>query len=127
MVAEDDRPVGAPVLPESGRDRLSVWVAEHGWAVGIMRLVVGLSLVGVSALVFGTHVGVGKLVSFAIGAAMGGEAGEREKKRGDRLIETLLSGGNVPAPPEALPREFAEYARRPPDPRMDGRYLRHRQ
>jgi hypothetical protein len=127
MVAEDDSPVGAPVLPESGRDRLSVWVAEHGWAVPIMRLVVGLSLVAVSALVFGTHLPWGKVVVFVIGARLGGEAGEREKQRGDRLLETLLSGGHVPAPPEAMPREFAEYAREPPDPRMDGRYLRYRQ
>jgi hypothetical protein len=120
MVAGDDIPVGAPVLPQSGRDRLSVWVAKHRWAVRLMRVAVGLSLYAVSALVFGAHVGVGKVMSFVVGAALGGRAGEREKDRGDELIGILFPGGGLPAAPESVPGEFAEYVRRPPDPRMDG-------
>jgi hypothetical protein len=100
---------------------LSVWVARHGWAVPALRIVVGLGLFAASALVFGTHLHVLKLVAFLVGTGLGGRAGEREKERGDRILETLLAGGHLPAPPEAVPSEFGEYVRRPPDPRNDPR------
>jgi hypothetical protein len=108
------------VLPASGRDRLSIWVAEHRWAVPLMRLAVGLGLVGVSVLVFGADLGVAKVIGVVVGAAFGGKAGEREKERGDRLLETLFPGGGLPAASESVPSEFAEHVRRPRDPRWDG-------
>jgi hypothetical protein len=61
-----------------------------------------------------------KLVAFVVGTALGGKAGESEKDRGDSILETVL-GGALPPPPEAVPSEFAEYVRRPPDPRDDFR------
>jgi hypothetical protein len=121
MVVEGDTPLGAPALPESGRDRLSVWVAQHRWAVPALRIVVGLGLFAASALLFGTHLPVVKVVAFVVGTSLGGKAGEREKERGDRILETVLAGGHLPPPPEAVPSEFAEYVRRPPDPRNDPR------
>jgi hypothetical protein len=99
---------------------LSVWVAQHRWAVPALRIVVGLGLLAVSVLVFGTHLHVVKLVAFVVGTALGGRAGEREKERGDGILETVLAGA-LPPPPEAVPSEFAEYVRRPPDPRNDFR------
>jgi hypothetical protein len=99
---------------------LSVWVAQHRWAVPALRIVVGLGLVAVSVLLFGTHLHVVKLVAFVVGTALGGKAGESEKERGDNILETVLAGA-LPPPPEAVPSEFAEYVRRPPDPRDDFR------
>jgi hypothetical protein len=126
MVAEDDRPIGAPVLPATRRDRFSVWVAEHPWAVPVIRLVAGLGLVAVAWLVFGSEVPLAKVIAFVVGVATGGGAAEHEKERGETLLEALLSGGDLPAPPESLPSEFAEYFHQPPDPRSDGRYFGHR-
>jgi hypothetical protein len=99
---------------------LSIWVAEHRWAVPILRLAVGLGLVGVSVLVLGADLGVARIIGVVVGAALGGKAGEREKGRGDRILETLLSGVDLPAPPESLPSEFAEYVHQPRDPRWGG-------
>jgi hypothetical protein len=117
MVAEDDRPIGAPVLPVSRRDRLSVWVAAHRWAVPIIRLAAGLIPVAVLALVFGADFPLAKVIAFVICAVLGDKIGEREKERGDALRD-------FPVPPDSLPGEFAEYFHQPPDPRSDGRYIR---
>jgi hypothetical protein len=125
VVAGEDRPIGSPVLA-SRRDRFSVWVAEHRWAVSLIRVAAGLGLVGVMTLVAGAHFHLGQVIAFVIGAGLGGEAGEREKERGDSVIETLFSVLDLPAPPESLPKEFAGYFHQPPDPRMDGRYFRPR-
>jgi hypothetical protein len=116
MFAEDDRPIGAPVLPERRRDRLSVWVAEHRWAVPLIRLAGGLCLVAVAALVFRADLAWDEVVAFVVGAALGGEVAEREKERGDVLR----------TPPDLLPHEFAEYFPQPPAPESDGRYFRPR-
>jgi hypothetical protein len=121
MVVEGETPLGAPAVPEGGRDRLSVWVARHGWAVPALRIVVGLGLFAASALLFGTHLPVVKVVAFVVGTSLGGKAGEREKERGDSILETVFAGGYLPPPPEAVPSEFAEYVPRPPDPRNDPR------
>jgi hypothetical protein len=105
---------------------LSIWIAGHRWAVLLIRVVAGLSLVAVATLAFGVHFHLGQVIAFVVGAVLGGEAGEREKERGDRVIETLFSVFDLPSPPESLPKEFAEYFHQPPDPRMDGRYFRPR-
>jgi hypothetical protein len=124
MVAEEERPIGSPILPERRRDRLSVWVAEHRWTVSIVRVVSGLTLVVVMTFVFGVDYHAGQLIAFVVGAALGGQAGERETERGDRVIEILLSLGDLPAPPESVPSEFSEYFRQPADPRTDARFFR---
>jgi hypothetical protein len=62
-----------------------------------------------------------KVVAFVVGTSLGGKAGESEKKRGDKILATVLAAGYLPPPPEAVPSEFAEYIRRPPDPRDDFR------
>jgi hypothetical protein len=126
MVADEDTPIGAPILPESRRDRLSVWIAEHPWVVPIIRLAGGLGLVAVAVLVLGVHLPLAKVIAFVIGVATGGHAGEHEKERGETLLEAMLSGGDLPAPPESLPSEFDEFFHQPPDPRMDPRYFGHR-
>ena len=123
MVTDDDKPLGAPVLPESRRDRIAVWIAEHRWAVPVIRIAGGLVLVAVAVLAFGVLYPVTKLVAFVIGAATSGLAGEREKERGDTLLETLRTGGDLPAPPEGMPGEFADHFHQPPDPRLDDRYF----
>jgi hypothetical protein len=123
MVTDDDKPIGAPVLPESRRDRVSVWIAEHSWVLPIIRIAGGLGLVAVAVLGFGVHYPLAKLALFVIGALSGGEAGEREKERGDTLLDAILAGGDPPEPPESLPREFDEFVPRPPDPRGDDRYF----
>ena len=120
---DDDKPIGAPVLPESRRDRISVWIAEHRWAVPIIRVVGGLALVAVAVFAFGVVYPVSKLVVFVIGAATSGRAGRHERDRGDTLLETLRTGGDLPAPPEGIPGEFAEHFHQPPDPRLDDRYF----
>jgi hypothetical protein len=102
---------------------LSVWIAEHRWVVVVIRLVGGLSLVAVAALAFGRGFPWARVIAFVVGAVLGDQAGEREGRRGDTLLETLRFGGDLPAPPESLPREFAEYFHQPPDPRDDGRYF----
>jgi hypothetical protein len=116
MLPEDDRPIGAPILAERRRDRLSVWVAEHRWAVPSFRLAGGLSLVAVTALVFRAGLPWDKVVAFVVGAALGGGVAEREKERGDALRR----------PPDSLPREFTEYFAQPPATESDGRYYRPR-
>jgi hypothetical protein len=126
MVAEDDRPIGAPVLAASRRDRLSVWIAEHPWAAPVIRIAGGLALVAVAVLAFGALYPVSKLVAFVIGAAAGGRAGHQEQERGETFLEALGTGGDMPAPPPSLPGEFDEYFHQPPDPRSDGRYFGHR-
>ena len=126
MITEDDRPIGAPVLRQTRRDRLSIWIAEHRWAVPVIRLVGGLSLTGVAILAFGTPFHVGKLIVFVIGVALGGRAREREKERGDTLLDALRTGGDMPAPPTSLPSEFDAYFHQSPDPRSDDRYFGHR-
>ena len=116
MFAEDDRPIGAPVLAENRRDRLSVWVAEHRWAVPLIRLAAGLSLVAVTALVFRADLPWDKVIAFVTGAALAGQVAEREKERGDTLR----------TPPDLLPHEFAEYFPQPPATESDSRYVRPR-
>ena len=116
MLAEDDRPIGAPILAERRRDRLSVWFAEHRWAVPVIRLAGGLSLVAVTALVFHADLPWDKVVAFVVGAALCGEVAEHERERGDALS----------APPDLLPHEFADHFARPPAAETDGRYLRPR-
>jgi hypothetical protein len=126
MGPEEERPIGSPILPESRRDWLSVWVAQHRWAVSIARVVSGLTFLVVMTLVFGADFHVGQLIAFVVGAALGGQAGERETERGDRVIEVLLSLGDLPAPPESVPSEFSEYFHQPADPRTDARFFRPR-
>jgi hypothetical protein len=116
MIADDDKPIGAPVLPESRRDRLSVWVAEHRWAVLVIRLAGGLILVIVVALVFRTDFAWGTVIAFVVGAVLGGRVGETEKERGD----TLLGAS------ESLPREFGDHFPPPPATGSEGRYARPR-
>jgi hypothetical protein len=115
MLVEDDRPIGAPVLAQRRRDRLSVWVAEHPWAVRVARLVGGLTLVAVVALVFRADLPWANVVLFVIGAVVADKVAEHEKDRGDAL--------RVPA--DLLPHEFAEHF---PEPaaESDGRYMRPR-
>jgi hypothetical protein len=123
MSADDEKPIGAPVLPERRRDRVAVWMAEHRWAVPVIRIVGGLALVAVAVLCFGFVYPLSKLIAFVIGAATSGHAAEREQERGDTLLEALLEGGAMPAPPESIPREFAEHFHQPRDPRDDDRYF----
>jgi hypothetical protein len=115
VIAEDDRPIGAPVLPERRRDRFSVYVAEHGWAVPVIRVAAGLCLASIVWLVFDSDWALDKLLAFVVGSGLGHIFGESEAERG----ETLGGGG-----PESLPAEFAEHFHTPPDPRYDGRYVR---
>jgi hypothetical protein len=117
VVAEEDRPIGAPVLPESGRDRLSVWVAEHPWAVPALRLAGGLTLVAVVALVFRADFPWDNVVAFVVGVVLGDIVGEREKERGDTVLEGRM---------ESLPSEFADVVRQPPADPAEGRYFRPR-
>jgi hypothetical protein len=111
----------------AGRDyrriRIAIWIAEHRWAVPVIRVVGGLALVAVAVVCLGAAYPLTKLVLFALGTATSGRAGEREKERGDTLMEILRTGGDLPAPPEGLPDEFAEHFHQPPDPRMDDRYF----
>jgi hypothetical protein len=123
MVRDDDKPIGAPVLAETRRDGISVWIAEHRWAVPIIRIVGGLGVLAVAVLGFGVVYPVSKLVAFVIGAATSGLAGRHERERGDTLLETLRTGGDLPAPPEGMTSEFAEHFHQPPDPRLDDRYF----
>lgn len=116
MLAEDDRPIGAPVLAQRRRDRLSVWVAEHPWAVRVARLVGALTLVAVVALAFRADLPWARVVVFVIGAAMADKVVTHEKDRGDALR----------VPPDLLPHEFAEHFNQPPAPESDGRYMRPR-
>jgi uncharacterized membrane protein YraQ (UPF0718 family) len=95
VITEADRPIGAPVLPESRRDRVSVWVAEHPWAVPAFRLVGGLTLVVVVALVFRADFPWDKIVAFVVGSVLGDAIGEREKERGDTFRESSAESAYV--------------------------------
>jgi hypothetical protein len=114
MLTEDERPIGAPILAESRRDRLSVWVAEHRLALPLIRLAVGLILLAAVALVFRADFPWAKVVAFIVGTVLGDKVGEREKERGDTLL----------TPPDSLPKEFADAFDQPPATRSDGRYIR---
>ena len=116
MESQDDRPIGAPVLAERRRDRLSIWIAKHGWAVPLIRFAGGVTLFAAVALVFDADWAWGKVVGFVIGAVVGDRVGEHEKERGERLG----------APPDALPSEFKQYFPVPPATESESRYLRRR-
>jgi hypothetical protein len=116
MLTEDDRPIGAPVLVQRRRDRMCVWVAEHRWAVPLLRLAGGLSVLAVVAFVVRADLPWHSVVAFLVGLVLADTVGERAKERGDTLR----------APPDSLPREFAEYFDQPPATESDGRYIRPR-
>jgi hypothetical protein len=116
METRDDRPIGAPILAERRRDRLSIWIAKHRWAVPLIRLAGGVTFLATVALVFDPSWAWDKVAAFVAGAIVGDTVGEHEKERGDRLG----------APPDSLPSEFKEYFKVPPATESDGRYLRRR-
>lgn len=116
----DEKPIGAPRLPTTRRDRFGVWLHEHQWAQAGLRIAGGLVALGVAVLVFGSDVDWVKLVIFIVGAAFAGEASDREERRGGEIVDELLGDYE---PRESLPAEFGEHVHRRPDPRREGRYF----
>jgi hypothetical protein len=122
MITDDEKPIGAPVLRQTTRDRIAVWIAEHPWAVPAIRITGGLGLAAIAVFCFGVHYPLTKLVFFVIGAAGGGGAGKHERERGDTILDTLLADSHLAEPAESLPSEFDEFVPRTPDPMEDPRY-----
>lgn len=125
MTTDDEKPIGAPVLRPTRRDRIAVWIANHPWAVPAIRITGGLGLMAIAVFGFGVHYPLAKLVVFVIGAAGGGGAGKHERERGDTILDTLLADSSLGEPAESLPSEFDELVPRAPEPTDDSRYWFH--
>jgi hypothetical protein len=110
MVAEDERPIGAPVLEPRPRRRVAVWVARHPWSVHVIRWGCAVALVLAVTLVLGTTELLEKLAALVIGALLGGVGGERVRHRGEEEIRMA----------EYLPREFAGHFPDVPDNKFGG-------
>jgi hypothetical protein len=97
MIADDDTPIGAPALPPTRRDRLSIWIADHSGASALIRVAIGLTLVAVTALVFRADMHWDKLIAFVVGVALGNTIVEHERERAESLPGDRLHGPPVRA------------------------------
>jgi hypothetical protein len=110
MGADDETPLGAPVLPPPRRRRAAVWVAEHPWSVHVIRWGCAAALLLAVTSILGTTELLGKLAALVAGALLGGLGGERVRRHGEEEIRLA----------ESVPREFASHFPDAPDNRFGG-------